>query len=159
MAEPPREPPDVAGDLYALVVYLHASCNRDLLDAIAHEQLSFSQLLLLDRLRGGRKAPTIRQAAALMHVTPTGASRIIDGLAARKMVLRETDDDDFRVKRVKITERGEQAIARLHACRLERMQQFAGELDAGELDALTGALDRLLTREQIAAYRPAAIAA
>jgi DNA-binding MarR family transcriptional regulator len=151
--------PDLSSDLYALVVYLHASCNRDLLDAIAHEQLSFSQLQLLERLRSGRRRPTITQAAAMMHVSQAAASRNVDGLARRGLVLREVDDDNFRTKRLVITERGEQAIARLHAVRLAQIDTFTAQLAPDERDQLRATLTKLLEREQIAAYRPQPAAA
>lgn len=154
-----EQAPDLTSDLYALVVYLHASCNRDLLDAIAEEQLSFSQLQLLERLRTGRLRPTVRQAAALMHVSPAGASRIVDNLARRKLIRREQDDDDFRAKRIAITEQGEHAIARLHAARLEQIDTFAGDLAPDERAYLQVTLNKLLERESIAACRPQPAAA
>lgn len=157
MADDPER--DLTSDLYALVVYLHVSCNRDFLDALTHGQVSISQLQLLERLRGGRRKPTVRQAAAMMHVTPAGASRITNALAQRGLVRREIDDDDFRAKRIVITERGELAIAQLHAARLQQIDTFIAELEPGERDQLRATLDQLLEREQIAAYRPQPAAA
>jgi DNA-binding MarR family transcriptional regulator len=147
----------VAGDLYALVVYLHASANRDLLDNVAREQLSFSQLMLLERLRGGRRRPTMRQVASYLNVSPAGASRIVDELARRGLVRREKDERDFRAKRVLITDRGEDVITRLHAARLERIATFAlDELDDEQRDRFARALAPLVERERIAACRPRA---
>lgn len=153
---PDRPPPDVSHDLYALVVYLHASCNRDLLDAIAAEQLSFNQLQLLERLRGGRRKPTMRQAAAQLHVTQAATTRLVDALARRGLVQREPDERDYRAKRVVITDRGEEVITRLHAARLDRIIAFAQGLSAGEREALERGLAKVVQRESIAACRPAA---
>jgi DNA-binding MarR family transcriptional regulator len=147
---------DVPGDLYALVAYLHASCNRDLLDAIAREQLSFSQLQLLERLRGAWRSPTIGQAAALMHVSRAGASRIVDGLARRGMVQRQADEADYRAKRIRITERGEEAIKRLHAPRRAAIEAFVESLAPGAREQLQAALRLVLQREQVSTYRAAA---
>ncbi|HWD76337.1 MAG TPA: MarR family transcriptional regulator [Solirubrobacteraceae bacterium] len=146
---------DVSSDLYALVVYLHASANRDLFAAIGTLELSFSQLKLLERLRGGRRTPTIKQAAALMHVSLPAASRITDSLARRGLVRRETDDRDFRAKRILITPRGEQAIAQLHAARHEEIIAFCDQLDVDEREQLAAALRPVVDHEQIAVYRPA----
>lgn len=145
---------ELADDLYAFHSYLNVHANADLLDAIQREQLSFTQLRLLERLRGGRRRPTIRQAAATMYVTPAGASRIIDSLAQRGLIRRDVDDDDFRSKRIIITDRGEQAIARLHAVRRDHVHTFVRGLDADELEQLRAAMRPMLAREPIAACRP-----
>lgn len=153
------EAPDLTGDLYALVVYLHASCNRDLLDAIGREQLSYNQLQLLDQLRGGRRRPTVRQAAAMIHLTPQGASRLADHLAQEGLIQRELDDDDYRAKRLVITEKGERVIARLHAARLDVIANFAEQLPADEAESLHAGLRPLLEHDHIAAFRPQEAAA
>lgn len=157
MAEP--EGPGVSDNLYALIVYLHVSSNRDLLEAIATQELSFSEVQLLEHLRSGRRRPTIQQVASVLHVTKGGASRIVDRLARRGLVKRETDDHSYRFKRVIITERGEQAIATIHAARLADVIAFTNQLDDDELHQLGPALERLLERDQIAAYRPPPLAA
>jgi DNA-binding MarR family transcriptional regulator len=155
MAEnPPSDsPPDLAGELHALVSYLHASCNRDLFDAIAIEELSFSQLQLLDRLRGSQRRPTVRQCATLMRLCPPSGSRSVEHLARRGFVLREPDESDARVKRVAITEEGAAVITRLHAARRDQIATFTGELEEDERRALSELLSRLLRREEIAACR------
>lgn len=143
-------------DLYALIVYLHADSNRDLLTGIVREELSINQLRLLDRLRGGRRHPTIANAAQMLHVTVAAASRIVDGLARKDLVRRESDESDYRAKRIVITEKGERVVNRLHAARLEHVERFTDELDDDERKQLRGALTVLLEREPIAACRPLA---
>ena len=146
--------PDITSDLYALVVFLHVSCTRDLFDALAVQELSFTQLQLLERLsRGG--SPTVAQAASMMCVTRSAASRIVDGLKRRGLVRREPDDKDYRAKRVTVTDRGRQAIAALHAARVSEVAAFTELLEPDERDQLQGLMHRLLEREPIAAYRPA----
>src|SRR4051794_255858 len=97
----PAPAPDVGVELYALVTYLHSSAHRDLLNAIAAEQLTFNQLQLLDYLRR-RHRPTLAQAAAVMHVTKGSASRAVEQLARRGLVRREPDERDNRAKRLVI---------------------------------------------------------
>ena len=146
-------------ELYALVVYLHATCNSDLLDAIAAEQLSYSQIRLLGALRGGRIRPTMSQAGQIMKLGPSQASRSLHELARRGLIRRENDDDDFRAKRIMITPRGEDAIGRLYQARLGQMEEFAAGLNGEEREQLERALGELLKREQIAACKPATQAA
>lgn len=144
---------ELSDDLYSLVSHVHESCNRDLLDAIAREELSFSQLQLLERLRTGMR-PTVRQAAAILHVSCAGASRMIDSLARRGLVRREADDRDFRAKRLEITDRGLEAIQRLHAARLEGIQAFTRRLHPDDQKRLQTAIRRTMGRDELAARRP-----
>lgn len=148
------ETPGVADNLYALTVYLHAGCNRDLLDAIHAEEISLSQLQLLDRLRSGRRRPNVAQAARLIHRSPAGTSRLVDELARRGLIRREGDEGDFRSKRLVITDRGEQVIARLHAARYDQVVAFTEELEPDERDQLQAALVQVLSRNEISQYRP-----
>lgn len=152
----PQTPSKVTRELYALVVYLHASANRDLLTAIAREELTFTQLALLDRLRGGRAKPTVRQAASMLDVSQPAASRLVHQLAVRGLVQREADERDTRVKRIAITDRGEAVIVRLHACRIEHVERFTHGLTVAQRQQLEQALADVTAREEIAAYRPAA---
>lgn len=148
----PEEPVDITEDLYALVHYLHVDCHQDLLDAIAREQLSFSQLQLLERLRRGGYHPTIRQAAALMHISVGAASRGVEALAQRGLVRREGHERDERAKRVVITDRGAEVITRLHAARLDGVAAVNESLTDPERRQLRKALEPL--RERTDPYRP-----
>jgi DNA-binding MarR family transcriptional regulator len=150
---------DIASDLCALVVYLHRSADRDLLDAIRLAELSFSQLYLLDRLRGKRYSPTIRQAAALMHLSIAGGSRVVKSLSKRGLVRRLADERDYRARRIAITDRGEQAIAALHAARLDGVLAFVEGLPNDVCEELAGALRLIVSQSEIAAHRPVLAAA
>jgi DNA-binding MarR family transcriptional regulator len=151
--DPPKSPPDTAADLHALITYLHASCNRDLFDAVALEELPFAELQLLDRLRGSRRRPTVHQCARLMRLSQQSGSRCVEHLARRGFVLREPDENDARIKRVTVTEEGEAVITRLHAARRDQIAAFTGELEEDEREKLSELLSRLLRRDEIAACR------
>lgn len=147
--------PGISENLYALLVYLHVRATSDLLQAIAHSQLTFAQLSLLERLSDGHRAPTIQQAARMIHISPTGASRLVDELARRGLVQRTVDDNDFRRKRVTITPTGQDALRRLHAARLDQIQAFADTLTSHEREQLARTLEQLVAhRAPLAACRP-----
>jgi len=156
--EPHVDGDDVAGDIYGLVHYLHASSNRDLLDAIAREQLSFSQLMLLERLRDGAH-PTVHQAASMIGISRSGASLVTQSLARRGLVRREEDERDYRSKRLVITDRGLDVIARLHACRLEVITTFAEQLHEDQRAQLQAAIRDSVQADELAQHRPPAIPA
>jgi DNA-binding MarR family transcriptional regulator len=140
-------------DLYALIVYLHAGSNRDLWDNLRADSLSVSQALLLDRLRAGRR-PTMSQAARLIGISPAGTVRLVNDLAERGYVRRETDLQDKRSKRIVLTPRGDDAIARLHAARLDQIVVFTDGLNDVEHADLAAGLASVMTRDEISRFRP-----
>lgn len=145
-------------DLYALVVYLHASCNRDLWATLQDEHISISQAKLLDRLRGGKR-PTIGQAGRLVGLTHSAAVRLVDDLAQRGYVRRETDVNDGRARRIILTPKGDEVIARLHAARLDQIVEFTGELDDDERADLRSSLRPVMARQEISRFRPVPVPA
>lgn len=139
-----RQEPDLARQLHALVTHLHTTANRDLLEQINREQLTFQRIQLLERLRGGRVRPTIQQCAAIMHVATNSASRMVDQLASRGYVKRVTDDTDSRAKRVEITTAGEDVLIRLHTARVPAIVAFTDHLTADQRQQLQRALGAIL---------------
>jgi DNA-binding MarR family transcriptional regulator len=134
-------------ELHALVTHLHTTANRDLLEQINREGLTFERIQLLERLRGGRVRPTIQQCAAIMHTHKGTASRMVDSLADRGYVKRVTDDNDSRAKRVEITTAGEDVLVRLHAARMPTIIDFTGRLTPRQRERLHEAIDSILNPE------------
>jgi len=143
----------LALDLYGLVVYLHASCHHDLLEGIRHEELSLSQLQLLEQIRTGRR-PTIDQAARIMRVSRSAASLSVASLARRGLVKREPADHDYRSKLITITGRGQDVVKRLNAARMPPILAFTQTLTPDQRKKLQLALRPIAARSDIAAYRP-----
>jgi DNA-binding MarR family transcriptional regulator len=146
--------PSLAGDLFALISHVHASCNRDLADAISERGLTLSQVRLLHYLAHVERAPTIKQIGRAISVGPPAATRIVDELDGRGLVDRVADDTDARTKRVLITPAGRETLEQLGTPRLSAVRRFTASLDEGERAKLTPALRKLLERDEIAARRP-----
>jgi DNA-binding MarR family transcriptional regulator len=144
----------LAGDLYALVVFLHKNCNADLFEAVGALELSLSQIKLLHHLEDQARELSLKEAAELVHVSMPAASRMVDDLFRRGFAQRREDDDDRRMKRVCLTDAGRSAIRRLNAARLNDLEQFAENLTTPERRSLAQALKHLLERDSIAACRP-----
>jgi DNA-binding MarR family transcriptional regulator len=147
-------PRDLAGDLYALVVYLHKHCNADLFEAVGALELSLTQIKLLHHLDDAERELTLKDAAELVHVSLPGASRLVEDLVRRNFVVRHEDAEDRRMKRLGMTETGRSVIRRLNAARLTGLEQFAKTLTDGERDKLADALATLLQRDDLALCRP-----
>ncbi len=144
----------LAGDLYAVIVFLHKNCNADLFEAVGALELSLSQIKLLHHLEDAAREVSLTEAAELVHVSMPAASRMVDDLVRRGFIQRREDETDRRMKRVCLTDGGRTAIRRLNAARLSGLEEFARDLSTTERDALAQALQQLLEREDIAACRP-----
>ena len=148
------EPTDLAGDLYALVVFLHKNCNADLFEAVGALELTLTQIKLLHHLEDASRELTLKEAAELVLVSLPAASRTVDDLVRRGFVTRHEDSEDRRMKRVSLTEAGRSVIRRLNAARLSGLEQFTETLTDAERSALAQALLTLLEREDVAVCRP-----
>jgi DNA-binding MarR family transcriptional regulator len=144
----------LAGDLYALVVYLHKNCNSDLLEAMGTLDLSLTQVKLLHHLEDQPRELSLKEAGELVNVSLPAASRMVDDLVRRGLALRREDDDDRRMKRVCLTDAGRTVIRRLNAARLSSLEEFAQTLTPVERRALAQTLSKLLKRADVAACRP-----
>lgn len=144
----------LAGDLYALVVYLHKNCNADLFEAVGELELSLSQIKLLHFLDGAATPITLKEGAELVRVSLPAASRLVEDLVRRGFVARDEDAEDRRMKRLTITDVGRAVTRRLNAARLIGLTQFIESLNETERHAVAHALSTLLERDAVAACRP-----
>jgi DNA-binding MarR family transcriptional regulator len=145
---------DLAGDLYALIVYLHKNCNADLFEAVGTLELTLTQIKLLHHLEDVSFELTLKEAAEFVHVSLPAASRLVDDLVRRGFVERHEDVEDRRMKRVRLTQDGAAVIRRLNAARLSGLAQFSQSLSDQERERLAGALATLMAREDLASCRP-----
>jgi DNA-binding MarR family transcriptional regulator len=144
----------LAGELYALIVFLHKHCNSDLFEAMGALELSMTQIKLLHHLEDADRELTLKEAAELVLISLPAASRTVDDLVRRGFVIRHEDAEDRRMKRVSPTEAGRSVVRRLNAARLSGLEEFVKTLTDGERAALGGALSELLRRPDLAACRP-----
>ena len=145
---------DLAGDIYALIVYLHKQCNHDLFEAVGTLELSLTQLKLLGHLADVSEPISLKEAAEFVHVSLPAASRLVEDLVRRGFVERNEDAEDRRMKRVALTADGATVISRLNAARYRRLVQFAETLSDTEHEQLATALSTLMQRDDLANCRP-----
>lgn len=148
----------LAGDMYALAAYLLRSANVGTFNAIAELDLSFTQIKALCALESDGQERSVKSLADSLGVSLPAMSRAVDGLFERGFVGREEDKADRRMKRVRLTEPGRTVPLALNEARLSALQELIGSLTDPEAEALESALGLILEhREEIAAYRPAAM--
>jgi len=150
----PERPSTLAGDLFALIVFVHKHCNSDLFEAMGALELSITQIKLLHHLEDADRELTLKEAAELVLISLPAASRTVDDLVRRGYVIRHEDTEDRRMKRVSPTEAGRSVIRQLNAARLSGLEEFTKTLTEDERGALGVALGELLRRPDLAACRP-----
>jgi DNA-binding MarR family transcriptional regulator len=153
----PASPSSLATDLYALVVFLHKNCNADLFEAMGVLELGMTQIKLLHQLEDAPRELTLKELAERIALSLPAASRTIDDLVRRGFVERHEDEDDRRMKRVSVTDRGRHVIRKLNSARLNGLEQFTQTLNDDERRALGDALQVLLRRPDVAVCRPEGI--
>ncbi len=144
----------LAGELYALIVFLHKHCNSDLFEAMGALELSMTQIKLLHHLEDADRELTLKETAELVLISLPAASRTVDDLVRRGFVIRHEDAEDRRCKRVSPTEAGRSVVRRLNSARLIALEAFVMTLTEDERAALGAALSQLLRRPDLAACRP-----
>jgi DNA-binding MarR family transcriptional regulator len=113
--------------------------------------LTFTQMKSLMTLAGERSEPlTVNGLAEHLGLSLASASRAVEGLVKRRLVLRIEDEEDRRVRRLSVTPDGQQLSERILSARLEGLGRFVASLSDVERDKLDEALDLLLERGEIA---------
>ena len=107
--------------------------------------LTVTQFGLLAQLRAA-PGVTIGALAERMVMDATTVSRNLRPLERRDLVAAETDRDDGRVRKLKLTPQGRAALDRAMTGWRAAQDHIATALGADEMKALNAALDRALDR-------------
>lgn len=97
-------------------------------------------------LGGAREALSLNALARAAGIDKSQMSRVVAGLARRKLVLRAADADDGRGVRLTLAAAGRRLYAGLIRAAAERNDAFVGCLSARERAAFDGALQKLAAR-------------
>jgi DNA-binding MarR family transcriptional regulator len=97
---------------------------------------------------------SLKSLAEELSFSLAGVSRSIDTLHQRGLVDRREDEQDRRMKRVRITDTGREMVRRFNEMRVGLLQQFAETLPESDGRKLLDALSPVVGREDIAAFRP-----
>ncbi len=142
MARPNRQ--DMVEGLLELAARLFRvtlpNVPREVLDLdVTMPQLKIMFLLFVD---GPKRMSDL---ASDLGVTLATASGLADRLVERDIVVRESQPDDRRVVLCCLSESGQKAIKRIWESAGSRLRDLLRTLDKGNLQALTGALEAMLT--------------
>jgi DNA-binding MarR family transcriptional regulator len=137
----------------AFLGYAQKSSGEDFFRMVGELELSLSQLKLLMVLEREGEQP-LKDLAEHLHLSLPAASRAVDGLHKRDMVVRREDDADRRQKRIAITAPGSEVVARMSAARLAGIEGFIETLTTQEQEDLAKALAPIVARDEVAACIP-----
>jgi DNA-binding MarR family transcriptional regulator len=87
---------------------------------------------------------TVKDLAARLGLSLPGASRAVDALVERGLLGRREDTTDRRMKRLRCTDAGRDALQRLDEARMAGVAQFTATLPAAQRKRLSGALRPIL---------------
>jgi DNA-binding MarR family transcriptional regulator len=154
------DPGDLARGLAGFMRYFTYASDSEFLRQVDELDLSLTQLKLLSHLYelpepAEGEDPillSVKQVAEELGISLPAASRAIDPLVKRRLVARQEDPADRRVKRVRLTSRGEAAVGRLLATRIAAAEAMLGTFTESEREKLAGALGEILSRPEISRY-------
>jgi DNA-binding MarR family transcriptional regulator len=146
----------LAEDMYALAAYMMRSANVGTFEAIADLDLSFTQIKTLCALDAEGDERSLGSLAESLGISLATMSRSVDGLFERRLVMREEDPADRRMKRVRLTPAGRKVPEALTEARLSALHELIDSLGEADARALADALGMILAgRPDIAQHRPA----
>jgi DNA-binding MarR family transcriptional regulator len=143
----------LAESVGAFLSYAQKSSGEDFFRLVGELELSLSQLKLLMLLERDGEQQLAVVAEQLILSLPA-ASRAVDALHRRDLVVRREDEEDRRQKRVAITASGSEIVGRLSAARLAGIREFIETLTTQEQDDLAAALAPIVARDEVAACIP-----
>ena len=140
--------------MYTLFAYLFSRSTPDFFRALSEADVTLTQVKLMHVLDKPDADRTLKDLAEEMSFSLAGASRSIDALHQRGLVERREDENDRRMKRVKITPEGRELLRNLNEMRVAMLAQFVDTLTESERGELLRALTPIVERDEIAPYRP-----
>jgi DNA-binding MarR family transcriptional regulator len=108
-------------------------------------RLGFTQLAALYTLADGGTT-TIADLADTLNRSPSATSRLVDGLAHRRLLERRAESDDRRMRSVWLTERGRALLAVIDRSRADQFLAVVRPLPATERAIVAMGVAALATR-------------
>ena len=156
------EPAELARGLAGLLRFFTQASDSDFLRQADELDLTLTQLKLLfvlyelpEPVAGEEpKLLSVKEAAEQLGISLPAASRAIEPVVKRRLVVRREDELDRRVKRVRLTARGESVVGRLLATRVAAAEALLEGFTPAEREKLADALGEILSRPEINRYCP-----
>ena len=134
---------DTEMDAWQALLHAHHKITR-VLDAElrASHELTWAEYDVLLRLaKASGRTLTMTELARRIMISPSGLTRVVDGLEERGMVKRTRNDDDARVVSASLTDAGRDKVRHAAQTHLRGIRQhFTGRLSTSQLKEVAAAL-------------------
>ncbi len=130
----------LAGELLTLWHHLIGGSGQAF-EVFERLDLSLTQVKALHVLGGAGAAElSVKEFSERLGLSLPGASRGVETLLRRGLLERREDEHDRRVKRLRLTPAGRQAVSDIDGARIARLQEFAHGLTNEQRARLCAAL-------------------
>jgi DNA-binding MarR family transcriptional regulator len=136
----------VTDAVMGFLVHLKKSGGADNLSIAVALDLSLSQLRAMFVLADCPDELAVHELAARLGSSVATAGRVVHALARAELVTRREDDQDRRVKRVRLSERGRLLVAEFVHAHRAAVRECVEALDDHEREQLSSALAPILAR-------------
>ena len=126
--------------------HLKKSGEAHILGVAAGLDLSFSQLRALFVLADCQEELAVHELADRLGLSMANAGRAVQALARAEMLTRREDEQDRRVKRIRLTEHGRVLVAGFVHAHREAVRECVESLSDRERERLSDALAPILAR-------------
>jgi DNA-binding MarR family transcriptional regulator len=143
---------ELALRLGSLLLLCLGGRTGDVLQVIDESGLTFVQMkatMALGTATDG-DLPTVTGLAEALGISPASASRAVDDLVKKGLLSRVEDSEDRRVRRLRLTDKGQDVADRVLSARMAGLQEVAASLTPAERKKLEPALDELMKRDELA---------
>jgi DNA-binding MarR family transcriptional regulator len=135
----------LADELVSFLATTMRTAQGEVFKVVEELDLSMTQLKMLHVLDGADRELTPSELAKFVGLSPAATGRAVDALARQDIVSRREDEQDRRVKRLALTERGQECVDRIATARREGLLQLTQTLGPEQRSALSLALAPLMT--------------
>jgi DNA-binding MarR family transcriptional regulator len=139
--------------LGGFIGYVMQTYGRDVVQLAADFEISLSQMKALQTLRNCPEPMSVKELGDRLGLSLAAMSRSADGLVQRGLVDRAEDPVDRRMKRLHPTEAGYDLAQKMIEARVAGIEEFVGSLSSKERTLLAKALDPIMDRADVAAFR------
>ena len=136
----------VTEDVVSFLSNLKKSGEAHILGVAAGLDLTFSQLRAMFVLADCQEELAVHELAARLGSSMATSGRVVQALSRAGMVTRREDEQDRRVKRVRLTEQGRVLVAGFVHAHREAVRECVESLSDREREQLSRALSPILAR-------------
>jgi len=133
---------DFLGSTQVFATALKDIIEERLLRQVAGDRITLSQFKLL-KLVANTDAHSVGDVAAFLGISNAAASKAVDKLVHRKMLLRSESTVDRRASELTLTRRSRQLLAAYDAARNRKLAEIFRPFSAEDLQRTAELLDRL----------------